>query len=72
MFKGTPFDRYFNAVEKLYDAVGGRPHWGKLHTLGAEQLRQRYPRFDEFVAVRDAVDPERRFGNTYLERVLGS
>jgi FAD-linked oxidoreductase len=71
MYKGTPFDRYFNAVEKLYDAVGGRPHWGKLHTLGAEQLRERYPRFDEFVAVRDAVDPERRFGNAYLERVLG-
>ena len=36
-----------------------------------EQLRERYPRFDEFVAVRDTVDPERRFANAYLERVLG-
>ena len=71
MFKATPYERYFAAVEKLFQEVGGRPHWGKLHTLGAETLRERYPRFDEFVAVRDAVDPERRFGNAYLARVLG-
>ncbi|MBK5307094.1 MAG: FAD-binding protein [Frankiaceae bacterium] len=71
MFKGSAYDPYFRAVEKLYDAVGGRPHWGKLHTLEAEQLRARYPRFDEFVALRDSLDPERRFGNAYLERVLG-
>jgi FAD-linked oxidoreductase len=71
MFRGTAYDKYFREVEKLYDAVGGRPHWGKLHTLGAEQLRERYPRFDDFVALRDQVDPERRFGNAYLERVLG-
>jgi FAD-linked oxidoreductase len=72
MFKGTAYDPYFREVEKLYEAVGGRPHWGKLHTLGAEQLRARYPRFEEFVGLRDTLDPERRFGNAYLERVLGS
>jgi FAD-linked oxidoreductase len=70
-FKGTSYDRYFAAVEKLFQDVEGRPHWGKLHTLGAETLRQRYPRFDDFIAVRDAVDPERRFRNGYLDRVLG-
>jgi L-gulonolactone oxidase len=72
MFRGTPYDPYFREVEKLYDDVGGRPHWGKLHTLDAARLRERYPRFDEFVALRDELDPERRFGNAYLERVLGS
>jgi FAD-linked oxidoreductase len=71
MFKGTPYDRYFREVEKLYQDVGGRPHWGKLHTLDAATLRSRYPRFDEFVALRDSLDPERRFTNAYLERVLG-
>jgi FAD-linked oxidoreductase len=71
MFRGTAYEPYFREVEKLYQDVGGRPHWGKLHTLGAEQLRERYPRFDEFVALRDALDPERRFANAYLERVLG-
>jgi FAD/FMN-containing dehydrogenase len=71
MFKGTPYDPYFREVEKLYDEVAGRPHWGKLHTLDAVRLRERYPRFDDFVALRDELDPERRFGNAYLERVLG-
>ncbi|HWS50011.1 MAG TPA: D-arabinono-1,4-lactone oxidase [Microbacterium sp.] len=62
---------YFDAVERIMLEHGGRPHWGKLHTLGARQLRERYPRFDDFVALRDRLDPERRFGNRYLERVLG-
>jgi FAD/FMN-containing dehydrogenase len=51
--------------------LGGRPHWGKLHTRTAEYLRPAYPAFDEVVALRDKLDPERRFGNAYLERVLG-
>jgi len=62
---------YFNAVEAIMLEHGGRPHWGKLHTLDAEQLRERYPRFDDFVALRDRLDPDRRFANRYLERVLG-
>ncbi|WP_087130596.1 D-arabinono-1,4-lactone oxidase [Microbacterium esteraromaticum] len=63
---------YFEAVEKIMLDHGGRPHWGKLHTLGADQLRDRYPRFDDFVALRDRLDPDRMFGNRYLERVLGA
>lgn len=63
---------YFDAVEEIMHEFGGRPHWGKLHTLTAQTLRERYPRFDDFVALRDRLDPERRFGNRYLERVLGS
>ena len=52
-------------------SVGGRPHWGKLHTQSAETLRDAYPRFDDFLRVRDELDPERRFANAYLDRVLG-
>jgi len=63
---------YFEAVEQICLAHGGRPHWGKLHTLSADQLRERYPRFDDFVALRDRLDPERRFGNRHLERILGA
>ena len=62
---------YFDAFEAIAVNHGGRPHWGKIHTRDADYLRGVHPRFDDFVAVRDRVDPERRFGNPYLERVLG-
>ena len=62
---------YFEAVEQICLEYGGRPHWGKMHTLSADQLRARYPRFDDFVSMRDRLDPERRFANRYLTRVLG-
>src|SRR3954449_588798 len=71
MFRGEPFERYFRAVEAEMRALGGRPHWGKMHWRTADDLRPVYPRFDEFLAVRDAVDPDRVFGNDYLETVLG-
>ncbi|MGN6609255.1 MAG: D-arabinono-1,4-lactone oxidase [Jatrophihabitans sp.] len=63
--------RYFEAVEAIARSVDGRPHWGKLHTRTADDLRPVYDRFDEFVALRDKLDPDRRFGNDHLERVLG-
>jgi len=62
---------YFSAVEEVMLRHGGRPHWGKMHTLDARALRERYPRFDDFLAVRDRLDPERVFANSYLTRVLG-
>ena len=52
-------------------SFGGRPHWGKMHSQTAETLRGLYPRFDDFLRVRDELDPERRFANPYLDRVLG-
>jgi L-gulono-1,4-lactone dehydrogenase len=68
----TPHEEYFRAVEEITGAVDGRPHWGKLHYLSASDLAQRYPRFNDFVRMRDEVDPEGRFANSYLARVLGS
>jgi L-gulono-1,4-lactone dehydrogenase len=65
-------DKYFDAFEQIAGAFGGRPHWGKLHTLDAEQFRDRYPRFDDFLAVRDRLDPRRAFSNSYTRQVLGS
>lgn len=62
---------YFAAVEQIMRSHGGRPHWGKMHTRTADDLRAEYPRFDDFVALRDRLDPDRRFRNAYLDRVLG-
>ncbi len=70
-YVGRDHRRYFEAFWSLLDGLGARPHWGKMHDLGADELRSRYPKFDEFVALRDRLDPERVFSNTYLDRVLG-
>ncbi|MFD9822699.1 D-arabinono-1,4-lactone oxidase [Streptomyces violascens] len=71
MYKGTPYQAYFTAVERIMTAHAGRPHWGKVHTRDAAYFAEVYPRFAEFTALRDRLDPERRFGNAYLRRVLG-
>ncbi|GAA2091842.1 D-arabinono-1,4-lactone oxidase [Streptomyces albiaxialis] len=71
MYRGTPHEAYFGAVERIMTAHGGRPHWGKLHSRDAEYLAGVYPRFGEFTALRDRLDPDRVFGNDYLRRVLG-
>jgi L-gulonolactone oxidase len=71
MFEGQEYRRYFREVETALSGLGARPHWGKLHSLGAATLRPLYPRFDDFAAIRARVDPEGRFGNAYLEHVLG-
>ncbi|MGG7508643.1 D-arabinono-1,4-lactone oxidase [Plantibacter sp. YIM 135249] len=63
--------QYFGAVEEIMMEYGGRPHWGKMNSRTAESLRTVYPRFDEFVALRDRLDPGRLFANDYLRRVLG-
>ncbi|MHC0429212.1 D-arabinono-1,4-lactone oxidase [Streptomyces sp. O3] len=72
MYRGTPYREYFTAAERIFTAHGGRPHWGKVHTRDAEYLASVYPRFGEFTAVRDRLDPDRLFGNDYVRRVLGS
>ncbi|MFH9658990.1 D-arabinono-1,4-lactone oxidase [Streptomyces sp. NPDC017248] len=72
MFRGTPYQAYFTAAERVFTSHGGRPHWGKVHTRDAEYFSRVYPRFGEFTALRDRLDPERLFQNDYLRRVLGA
>jgi L-gulonolactone oxidase len=66
-----PHERWFGICEEVLGAAGGRPHWGKMHRLDAAELREVYPRFDDFVALRDRLDPTGIFANPYLDRVLG-
>jgi FAD-linked oxidoreductase len=70
-YLGMPYRRYFDVFEAIARSAGGRPHWGKMHTLDAEDLAQRYPRFDDFRRMRAEVDPAGRFANPYVDRVLG-
>ena len=71
-FVGMPYEPYMQAFEKVAIELGGRPHWGKLNWRDAESLRAVYPRFDDFLAVRDKLDPQRIFANAYTSRIFGA
>lgn len=72
IFKGMEFRPYFEGVEQIMNDYEGRPHWGKLHFQTAETLGSRYPQWSRFQQVRNQLDPDRRFSNAYLDRVLGA
>jgi xylitol oxidase len=57
-------------IEAALEPFGARPHWGKLFATGGDRIRSLYPRFDDFVRLRDRLDPNRKFGNGYLDRIL--
>jgi L-gulonolactone oxidase len=71
VYRGMPYEQYFRGVEEIMDSLGGRPHWGKLHFQTAASLAPKYERWADFQAVRRRVDPDGRFANAYLDRVLG-
>ena len=57
-------------AEPVFREAGGRPHWGKLHSLGAAELAQLYPMFGEAMAVRRTIDPEGRMLNPFLRKLF--
>ena len=59
------------AIEAALLPLGARPHWGKCFVAGAADLAPLYPRMPDFRALRERVDPDRTFGNAFLDRVLG-
>lgn len=71
VYRGTPQEPYFSGVEAIMDDYGGRPHWGKVHHQTAHSLAERYPEWDDFLAVRERLDPKGTFANPYLSQVLG-
>lgn len=71
MFKGMPHKEYFAAIERILLSYGGRPHWGKLHTLKADQLSKLYPRWNEFMDVRRRLDANGVLLNPYLKSLFG-
>ncbi|MDQ3644544.1 MAG: FAD-binding protein [Actinomycetota bacterium] len=71
-YEGVEWEPYFRAVEKVIGGFEGRPHWGKRHFQTAGTLSSRYPEWERFAAVRARLDPDGRFANRYVSRVLGS
>lgn len=64
------YQTYFDAVASIMRKRGGRPHWGKHHTLDVNDVQRLYPAFDQFHAARTALDPDGLFLNDHLRQVL--
>ena len=65
------YDYFFDEFQPLYLSRGGRPHWGKHHSLGREDLAALYPDFDRFLDVRRQLDPTGKFLNPHLATLFG-
>ena len=70
-YAGMPHEAYFDAVQAIALNHGGRPHWGKVHSLKAAQLARLYPRWDDFLALREKMDPAGVFLTPYLRGIFG-
>ncbi len=71
MYKGMPYKTYFDGVEAIFKNHQGRPHWGKMHSRTASELRELYPMWDEFHSIRRKLDPTGVFMNDYLKQIFG-
>src|SRR5699024_5168677 len=67
---GMTFQTYFDAVEKVFQHYYGRPHWGKMHTMTAEQLENLYPHFQTFLHLRQEMDPNGIFLNPSVKHLI--
>jgi FAD-linked oxidoreductase len=70
-YRGMPHERYFDGVQAICLKYGGRPHWGKVHSLNGRQLSKLYPRWDDFLALRERMDPQGLFLTPYLRALFG-
>jgi len=70
MYRGMPYQSYFQHIEEIFKRYQGRPHWGKMHTRTAAELATLYPRWHDFRRVRAAIDPQGMFLNDYLRKLF--
>ena len=71
VYKCMECEPFFRDVEDILRAYDARPHWGKMHYRDADELSKLYPRWDEFIALRNQLDPQRTFSNAYSDTVFG-
>lgn len=66
-----PYAELFGLAEAIFQRYGGRPHWGKLHSLKAADLARLYPRFDDYRELRRRLDPQGKLLNAHLRGIFG-
>ena len=60
----------FDLVEPIFQKYQGRPHWGKLHSMTAASLCDLYPKWDDFMRLRQQLDPQQKWLNPHLQQLF--
>lgn len=60
----------FETCEEIFRHYNGRPHWGKYHTMTADEAAKLYPKYEDFRALRKKLDPSAKLLNPYLRTLL--
>ncbi|MFP4547735.1 MAG: D-arabinono-1,4-lactone oxidase [Fidelibacterota bacterium] len=60
----------FKIVEKIFLKYGGRPHWAKRFDAKEQELAKLYERWEDFIKLREEMDPKGKFLNDYLEKLF--
>ncbi|WP_222610566.1 D-arabinono-1,4-lactone oxidase [Undibacterium griseum] len=58
-------------IAPVFRRYEGRPHWGKLHAHQAGDFAALYPRWKDFLALRQEYDPAGRMLNPHLRQIFG-
>ncbi len=62
-------DQAVSQIEAALAPYEALPHWGKV--FSARDLSEHYPMASAFKKVRERMDPERKFWNEWLDRIIG-
>ena len=66
-----PHEPYFSDMEAIFKKYQGRPHWCKMHNRTATDLAPVYEKWEDFLALRERLDPQGLFLNPYLKQLFG-
>ena len=59
-------------VEAVLERFDPRPHWGKVFLRrDAGWVAETYPKLSHFQGLRDELDPNQNFANSFSSRLLG-
>lgn len=69
-YRGEPYQAYFEELQKIFKRHAGRPHWGKWHSMSHDDLEQVYPKWQDFLKVRQDLDPQGLWLNPHLRSLF--
>ena len=68
--KNIPHEIYFEKVHAIFKKYQGRPHWAKKHYYTSSELKNLYPKWEDFKKIKNELDPNGIFENNFLKNLF--